>query len=80
MTEISKIWNRIDNKKIKTENKYRLAFLIFSVISALLGAFIWFTVGHLIFTGLDNAVCFIGWPVVFSWLFVFIYSCRHSFN
>lgn len=80
MSEINKIWNRIDNKQIKTENKYRLAFLVFSVISAIFGALIWFIIGERIFSGLDNAMCFVGLPVVLSWLFVYIYSCNHSFK
>ncbi len=80
MSEINKIWNQIDNKQIKTENKYRLAFFIFSVISAVFGALVWLIIGQRILPGLDNAACFIGLPAVVSWLFVYIYSCNHSFK
>ncbi len=80
MSEINKIWNLIDNKQIKTENKYRLAFLVFTVISAILGALVWLIIGQRILPGIDNALCFIGLPAVLSWLFVFIYSCNHSFR
>lgn len=75
-----KIWSRIDEMKIKCENKYRLTFFVFSVLASVFGALVWLLIGQRILTGLDNAVCFVGYPVVLSWLFVFIYACRHSFH
>ncbi len=74
------LWLFIDKKTWKRDTKYKAALLIFGVLAALAGFLVWLAVRN---TALDTGewlICLIGYPVLISWVVVFIFSCHHEFH
>ncbi len=74
------LWSWIDKKNMPVYAKYRLALLTAGVLSALLGFVLWLVIRSWTLSTADWMVCFIGYPVIISWLVVFFYSCHHAFH
>lgn len=74
------LWMFIENKKWRTETKYKMAFVILGILFALAGMTVWLLIRTWAFSTPDWMLCFIGYPVILSWLTAFLYSCRHCFH
>jgi len=77
---MKKLWNYIDRKNLTIDEKFKIACAIIGFISGFIGFIIWLLVR---FWALDTIMwlfCFIGYPVVISFIFTFIYGCRHEFH
>lgn len=59
------IWNCINNKDWKIENKYGLFLFITTSISSVIGFVIWFALHFFILNKISWAICFTGYPGFF---------------
>ena len=64
-------WNWIDGMELATEKKYTLCLWILGIALAL---------AWTVRLGLDWLPVLTGWPVLLSWVGVFLYGCRHPFH
>ena len=78
--KMNHLWTYIDHKNWHEETKYRIALLLLGILFALIGFAIWLVIRIWILSSWDWMLCFIGYPIVISWLVVFFYSCRHGFH
>lgn len=74
------LWNYIDNKNWKAENKYRALFFIMGTVFAAIGFFTWLIVSRWVLDSPEWAVCFAGYPVVFSLFWGFVYTADAQFH
>lgn len=74
------LWTYIDNKNWTVKTKYLAILSILSAISGIIGIIIWLIVRIRFFSTPDWIICFIGYPIIISWIVVIIYSCRHDFH
>lgn len=74
------VWTYIGKKNWPATTKYKVAFLILGTLYALAGFATWLIIRMWALSTLDWMFCFIGYPVVISWLVVFLYSCNHDFH
>ena len=75
-----KLWKSIDKLNLKEESKFRLFRIISEGVSAVLGLLVWLIIRNRIFGTWDWAVCFMGYPIIFSLFVSAVYSCSHSFH
>lgn len=74
------LWGCIEKTAWRAETKYRAARLVFGVVFALSGLAAWLIVRLWALNTWDWLFCFVGYPVLFSQLAVFLYSCNHGFR
>ena len=74
------LWTYIENKSWTAATKYKITLLLLSIAAALAGMIVWLLLRTWILSTLDWLICLAGYPVIFSWLFVFFYSCRHDYH
>lgn len=77
---MEKLWKYIDQKAWTAAVKYKICLLILGILFALIGGFACLISGIFVHLTWDWTICFIGYPVIFSWFLVFFYSCRHDFH
>lgn len=74
------IWTYIDTRNWKAASKYRAVMMIFGTLSAALGFALWLMIRSFMLSTWDWMLCFIGYPIIFSGLAIFFYSCNHAFH
>ncbi len=74
------LWNMIEKKKWTAKAKYAAALLLLGAVFALAGFALWMVIRLRALSSVDWMLCFIGYPVVISWIAIFLYSCRHEFH
>lgn len=74
------LWTYLQQKPWRATTKYRLALFLFSVLSGLLGLACWLLIRLFALDSWDWMACFIGYPVVASWVGVFLKSCQCEFQ
>lgn len=77
---MNKLWTFIEEKNWHAETKYRVAILILGTLCALAGLAAWLIVRIWVLSSLKWLFCFMGYPVVISWLVVFLYACNHELH
>lgn len=74
------LWTYIDEKNWRAETKFQVTLFILGILFALIGLVVWLVIRTWILSTWDWMICFIGYPIVLSWFFVFLYSCNHDFH
>ncbi len=74
------IWMYIDRKNWEAGKKYRVLLLILGLLYMLCGLAAWLIIRTRAFSSIDWMFCFIGYPVVISWITAFLYTSRHEFH
>ncbi len=77
---MKRLWTYIEGKNWRTETKYRFALLIVETVFALVGLAVWLIIRIWALSTWDWMVCFIGYPIVISWFYVFLYGYNHDFH
>ncbi len=73
-------WTHIEEKNWNAGKKYRVALLSLGTLYALAGFAVWLIIRIWALSSWNWMFCFIGYPVVISWIVVFLYSCSHDFH
>lgn len=74
------IWNRINQLDMKKAAKNRIFLWIQILVNMVIGAVLWALVGRLFLPGIDNLICFMGYPAVFIGFFGgTLYLYNHEF-
>lgn len=74
------VWNYINNLNLDTERKNKLFLFLNTLISGLLGAFLWVPVHFFALRTIEWLICFVGYAAVFIGFFDgIIYLGNHSF-
>ncbi|MCR4588101.1 MAG: hypothetical protein K5682_06800 [Lachnospiraceae bacterium] len=73
------LWTYINSKKWKTPNKYRFIFFISGFTGAFAGFVLWLVIHIWALSTLDWMLCFIGYPILLSLFWVYIYTSNHPF-
>ncbi len=74
------LWTYIDAKAWKDETKYVVISMILGTLAGLAGFVLWFIIRSWALSSWDWMVCFIGYPFVITWLYVFLYSGRYNLH
>ncbi len=74
------LWNYIEDKNWKAENKYKAAFFIMGSVFAFIGLFIWLIVSRWVLDSPAWAACFMGYPAMLSLFFGFVYAADNQFH
>ncbi len=74
------LWSYIDSKDWSGDKKSAAVLAILGTLFALAGFIVWLFVRPWTMSTMDWMLCFIGYPVYFSWVIAFLYSCRHEFQ
>ncbi len=77
---MKKIWDLIDQRNWSASAKQTFAFWIFGILSMTAGYFLWKIIGLRMLGSVDWMLCFMGYPVIFSFVMVYMYACRHEFH
>ncbi len=77
---MKKLWIYLDKKNWMAKNKYRMAFTIIGFLSGLAGFLLWMLLSTHVLSSIDWMICFIGYPIAISPVFVFVYGCNHEFH
>ncbi|MCR5451687.1 MAG: hypothetical protein K6F00_03555 [Lachnospiraceae bacterium] len=75
-----KLWKYIDEKNWTASNKYKIICLLSAVLFAAIGFAVWMLIRPWILSTIDWMLCFIGYPIFFSFIVNFIYGCNHTFH
>lgn len=73
------LWSWLERRSWKAATKYRALLWLMSLLSGLAGALLWAVVQLWTLKTVDWLLCFVGYPVVASWLGVVLYGYRHEF-
>ncbi|MCR4587555.1 MAG: hypothetical protein K5682_04005 [Lachnospiraceae bacterium] len=73
------LWTFIDSRKWKARNKYHFVFFISAFFGAFTGFIFWLVIRTWAFSTLDWMICFIGYPILLSLFWVYIYTSNHPF-
>ena len=74
------IWNKIEDKNWKTATKVNAFLWVLGVLYGSIGLVVWSVVRIWALKTLDWMICFVGYPVIISWLVVLLYVCNHDFH
>lgn len=74
------LWMFIERKKWRSATKYKFAFLVVGTIFSIVGLIAWLIIRNWALSAWNWMVCFIGYPVIISWLVVFLYAYKHDFH
>ena len=77
---MKRFWNWIDGMDLAAEKKYTLCRWILGIALALAGGALDLARAWMAKLGLDWLPVLAGWPVLLSWVGVFLYGCRHPFH
>ncbi len=77
---MKRLWAYIDGRDWTERAKFEAASWILGAAGSVLGLILWLVLRTWTLKTVDWMICFIGYPFVISRLFVFCYSCRHSFH
>ncbi|MDO4975700.1 MAG: hypothetical protein Q4E53_00405 [Eubacteriales bacterium] len=77
---MKKLWKYIEKKNWPAEKKYRFALLLFGCLFALIGFALWLIVQNFALSSWDWMICFIAYPLMLSWIMVFLFSCKYAFH
>ena len=77
---MKRFWNWIDGMDLAAEKKYTLCLWILGIALALAGSTLYLALARTAKLGLDWLPVLAGWPVLLSWVCVFLYGCRHPFH
>ena len=74
------LWDHIEQLNLKTENKFHLFRIILEIPAGVIGLLLWLFIRIWCLKTWDWMICFIGYPVITTWLVAVLYSCRHDFH
>ena len=75
---MKRLWTYIEGKDWRTATKYIFASLILGTVFALAGLAVWLIIRNWAFSTWGWMVCFTGFPIIFAWVYVFLYECSHK--
>ncbi|MCR5580693.1 MAG: hypothetical protein K6F66_03810 [Pseudobutyrivibrio sp.] len=73
-------WNYVDRKNWLARTKYVVAIIVICTLFAAVGLGLWFIIKDYALSTIDWMICFICYPIVISYIGVFIYGCNHEFH
>ncbi len=77
---MKRLWNVINEMKIKKEIKNKLYLGVSIAISIVMGGVAWVLFGRLVLPGIDWLLCFMGCPAIFIGFFGgILYLYNHEF-
>ncbi len=74
------IWNWIDGKDMTVERKYTLCLWVVGALLAAAGAVLYAVLNLAARLDAEWLLILTGWPVLISWVGIFLYGCRHPFH
>lgn len=74
------LWTRLETKTWSVSAKTKIMLLICSLVYALIGLALWALIRLAAFDSAQWAFCFAGYPVLISWVVVFLYTANHEFT
>lgn len=74
------LWDYFEKKNWMAATKYKALLWLLSILFGVAGALIWGVVQIRALKTVDWLICFIGYPVVFSWYLVVFYGFNHNFH
>ncbi len=74
------IFEYIDSKNWEAPVKCRAALWLAAAAGAAAGLVVWLLLRTWILPTVDWMLCFIGYPMLISWVVIFIYLCNHPFS
>ena len=77
---LQKTFRRIDRLNLREGTKYRLMIWLCGAFSGAVGGILWLVLRSWCLNTPAWLLCFIGYPVFFSWLAMLLYFCNHSFH
>ena len=77
---MKRLWNWVEEKELPAQQKYTLYRRLLTILWAFCGLLLWLGLYITLGAGLKALVILVGYPVVFSWIPVFFYTCRHPFG
>lgn len=77
---MNRLWIYIDSKKWQEATKYKIILIILGSLFGLIGCILWLIVRSFVFSSPKWLFCFVGYPIIISWVVVLIYSGRHDFH
>ena len=77
---MKRFWNWIDGFGIPVEKKYTVCLWLLGLMLALAGSVMYLLLALTVKLGLEWLLICTGWPVLLSWVGVFLYGCRHPFH
>ena len=66
---MKRLWNVINEMKIKKEIKNKLYLGVLIAINIVMGGVAWLWFGRLVLPGIDWLLCFMGYPAIFIGFF-----------
>ena len=77
---MKRLWNVINEMKIKKEIKIKLYLGVLIAINIVMGGVAWLLFGRLVLPRIEWLICFMGYPAMFIGLFGgLIYLYNHEF-
>ena len=77
---MKRLWNVINEMKIKKEIKNKLYLGVLIAINIVMGGVAWLWFGRLVLPGIDWLLCFMGYPAIFIGFFGgILYLYNHEF-
>ena len=77
---MKRLWNVINEMKIKKEIKIKLYLGVLIAINIVMGGVAWLLFGRLVLSGTDWLLCFMGYPAIFIGFFGgMLYLYNHEF-
>lgn len=73
------LWNQIEQKELPAQRKYTLLLRGTALSWSILGLALWLGLRFTQGAGLEALMILVGYPLCFSWIPVFFYTCRHPF-
>ena len=77
---MKRLWNWIEGKELPAQRKYTLFLRLLTLFWLVCGVLTWLGLRLTLGAGPEALVILSGYPLVFSWIPAFFYTCRHPFG
>lgn len=74
------LYNYLENTNFRATTKFRLFLLIEALLYGLGGFAVWGIIQLFALRSVEWMICFIGYPIIFSWFLVFVYTLNNDFT
>ena len=74
------IWSNIEDRNWKAATKLKAFLWVLGILFGFIGLVVWGVVQIWALKTIDWMFCFIGYPVIASWLVVLFYCGNHDFH
>lgn len=78
---MKRLWTILNKSNLKYDVKNRIFIAVMTIISSILGGFVWLVLGRMIFPEISWLICFIGYPGIVKGFFgSILYIYNHEFS